>query len=113
MRREIEIWGLITIALVILALTVGLASAQDRGAWFKSLKSPENGASCCDVSDCLQTDARWQGGGWLAVHPSGRVVPVPPEVVLKKPMSIDGEAYACWLGSSTVMRCFVPPSPGS
>jgi hypothetical protein len=99
-------------AVVGVCFMAGYAGAQDRGAWFKSLKNPTNGASCCDVADCLQTEARWQGG-WFATHPSGRVVAVPPDVVLKKPMSIDGEAYACWLGSSTTMRCFVPPSPGS
>jgi hypothetical protein len=115
MGRGGWIWAWLTIAAVAVAITLGLTGpspAQDRGAWFKSLKAP-NGASCCDISDCMQTEAQWQGGGWFATHPSGRKVPVPPEVVLKRPMSIDGEAYACWLGASTALRCFVPPSPGS
>jgi hypothetical protein len=50
--------------------------------WFRELRSPDGSISCCDVADCLRTEAqiseyRWQArapdGTWLLV-PSGRVI---------------------------------------
>lgn len=102
--------GMAAVALVLMAWP---APAQDRGAWFKSLRMPGSGVSCCDISDCKQTDAQWQAGGWWAVSRyHKKLVPIPPAKVLQKPMSIDGEAYLCE-GQAGTIFCFVPPSPGS
>lgn len=112
MEAQRIIVGLATVATLLVLVT--LASAQDRKAWFKSLRMPGSGISCCDVSDCKQTDAVWQGGGWWArSNVSGKVVAIPPAKVLQLPHSIDGEAYLCEGPASATIFCFIPPSPGS
>jgi len=106
----------------------------ERAAWFKSLKRPSNGLSCCDVSDCRATEAEWRDGQWWAVVPRLRGPkwePVPPRVVLPT-KSIDERAYLCseadvaahetcssYSGCQDVpeavgrILCFVPPFQGS
>ncbi len=83
------------------------AQAEERRAWFKSLKQPDTGYSCCDISDCRRTDANWRQGQWWAVV-SGEWTPIPPEKELDK-RSIDGDAYVC---SSPTRRiyCFIKPT---
>lgn len=113
---------LAAIALAVIAWAIGTAHAQDRGAWFKSLKQPDTGVSCCDVSDCRRTNARWEGEGWQAVV-NGEWRTIPANKVLQKPHSIDGDAYVCngpeWHdddggGSSPgLIFCFIPPDMGS
>lgn len=95
------------------------SSDPQRREWFKSLKTnPQpNGrrVSCCDVADGFRVDAIQQGSQWF-IKWGGQVYPVPPEVVIKDPPSIDGEAYAFFLPSpaknGSLIRCFVPPVPG-
>lgn len=83
----------------------------DRGAWFKSLKQPTNGLSCCDISDCRRTEADWRDGQWWAVV-SGKWTPIPPErEVVDKP-SIDGNAYVC-ATPGRFIYCFVKPDFGT
>lgn len=114
--RGWSIWALITIGVVIICVTCSLAGAQDRGAWFKSLKQPGTGVSCCDVSDCKRTDARWQAGSWWAVQVmgpgKGQLISVPREREVRNVPTIDGEAYLCQSATGRIY-CFVPPSPGS
>lgn len=44
----------------------------DRGAWFKSLKQPDTGYGCCDISDCHVTDeAEFRDGEWWARRSTG------------------------------------------
>lgn len=116
-------------AVVMLCLPAG-AQEQDRGAWFQSLKQPGSNLSCCDISDCRQTKAEWREGQWFAMVEE-KWMPVPPERVLLKPHSIDGEAYVCNtasrpagedyspgigivpVGPSTAsILCFIPPTMG-
>lgn len=103
---------LLILLLVFLSAT---AKAEDRGSWFKSLKQPVTGASCCDISDCRQTKAEavtvlnangTKSDQWWA-DVEGQWTPIPPEKVLKK-TSIDGEAYVC-SGYGRKIFCFVPP----
>jgi len=116
--RQHLAWQTATVLIAILGIaSVGLifmawpAPAQDRGAWFKSLRL--NGVSCCDISDCRQTEATWRDGGWWAYSPHKKaMISVPEAKVLHSPMSIDGEAYLCE-GLAGTIYCFVPPSPGS
>jgi hypothetical protein len=121
-------WKATVIGLIALAMTlalVGPSRSQDRGKWFRSLERP-GGGSCCDISDCRKTSAEWRGGKagqWFAAV-NGRIRPIPPEIVLRDPPSIDGDAYVC-AGRDIVddenptditlgrLFCFIPPSPGS
>jgi hypothetical protein len=86
------------------------ADAQDRASWFKSLKQPGTGVSCCDISDCKRAEADWRDGQWHAVV-NGEWTPIPPEKELDKE-SIDGDAYVC---SSPTRRiyCFIKPDFGT
>lgn len=107
--------------ILIALLTAGAAAAaENRGQWFKSLLRPGTGISCCDISDCRKTDARWQDDGWWAVV-LGKWRPIPPESVLTAPRTLDGEAYVC-AGDvqdfeahrlDVHVYCFVPPDMGS
>lgn len=94
----------------ILATMIVQANAEDRGAWFKSLKQPDTGISCCDISDCKRTDASWRAGIWHATAGDGTEVEIPPAKIVDIE-SIDGEAYVCLSPFKTVY-CFIKPNPG-
>jgi len=98
---------LVPVALIVLVFP---ADAQDRGSWFKSLKQPGSGFSCCDISDCKRTEADWRGGQWWAVV-SGEWTPIPRDKELDK-QSIDGDAYVCSSPNRRIY-CFVRPDIGS
>ncbi len=89
---------------------VASAGAEDRGAWFKSLRMPNTGFSCCDISDCRRTDANWRDGQWWAVV-DGAWTPIPPSRELDK-QSIDGDAYVC-ASPTRRIYCFVKPNLAS
>ena len=82
----------------------------ERGAWFKSLRQPGTGYSCCDISDCRRTEADWRDGQWWA-RVAGEWTPIPSDKELEK-QSIDGDAYVC---SSPTRRiyCFIKPDFGT
>ncbi len=98
------------LAPAVLIASVATANAQDRSSWFKSLKQPGTGISCCDISDCRRAEADWRDGQWHAVV-EGEWTPIPPEKELDKE-SIDGDAYVC---SSPTRRiyCFIKPDFGT
>jgi hypothetical protein len=130
--------GAAAIALCLAASSVD-AGAIDRKSWFESLTVPGTSTGCCSVADCHRTKARVDPHGhWWALltaewWPSPKWVAVPPERVLTRPRSLDGEAYVCQtegsLGGTTLgpingetylaapvdpsVRCFVPPDLGS
>lgn len=83
------------------------ALQEERATWFRSLKQPNTGMSCCDVSDCRRTDADYRGGQWWAVV-ENNWTPIPQEKQLDK-LSIDGDAYVC-SGPRGTIYCFIPPS---
>ena len=93
-----------------LLASLATAQGQDRASWFKSLKQPGTGVSCCDISDCKRAEADWRDGQWHAVV-NGEWTPIPPEKELDKE-SIDGDAYVC---SSPTRRiyCFIKPDFGT
>jgi hypothetical protein len=103
-HRNFLLTGLVsTVALAVAAS----AHAQERGAWFKSLRQPKTGYSCCDISDCRRADADWRNGQWWAVV-DGAWTPIPPEKELEK-RSIDGDAYVC-ASPTRRIYCFVKPN---
>lgn len=113
-------WGVYVAVIAFAAGTAWLywhpAQADERGDWFRSLKQPDTGVSCCDISDCRRTQARWADGKWIAIvrgHP--RVVP--QSKIVRSTPTIDGEAYICaGEGGPAEMApiyCFVPPGADS
>lgn len=115
-------WVIVTSALIgTLAFTVSTCHAHDAAAmtdqkrndWFTSLKTP-NGSSCCNLTDCKQSEARQLPDQSWEAKIGDKWWPIPPEKVLKNPKSIDGEAYLCHSNylASPIIYCFVPPIPG-
>jgi hypothetical protein len=107
--------------LVFMLCVVTTAHAQDqsRADWFKSLIQPGTKFSCCDISDCRRTEAKWQRGQWWA-EVKGTWRPIPATAVVSHPTSIDGDAYVCAsniddlrLRMEPAIYCFVPPHLGS
>ena len=81
-------------------------ATADQDQWMKSLIRPDTGTSCCNLNDCNPTDAEWRDGQWWAVY-KGQWRAIPPEKVLSKPLSLDGEAWLCAMDRTVF--CFVPP----
>lgn len=85
---------------------------KSRAEWFRSLKQPGTGISCCDESDCKRTRADWTGTGWIALAPDGTVVDIPPDKIIHDKQHPAGSAVMCWLPGSRTVLCFVPPAAG-
>jgi hypothetical protein len=95
--------------MVALALAVQIASlafgvyARDHGQyedvpphirdWFKALKNPQDGRSCCNESDCARTEARTHGNEWEARTPDGLWIAVPPDTIVRGQGNPTGEAH--------------------
>jgi hypothetical protein len=95
---------------LLFATVAGAANEGERGAWFKSLKQPGTGLSCCDIADCTRTEAVWRDGQWWAVV-RGQWTPIPRRREVHT-RSIDGEAYICTSQKRlpASIYCFVPPN---
>jgi hypothetical protein len=90
--------------------------------WYKDLKQPGTGYSCCNGNisgpngvviegDCRPTRAfLTEEGTWKALI-NGRWTPVPPRVVLQK-LAPDGNSHIC-AGKSGMIYCFIGGSPKS
>jgi hypothetical protein len=76
--------------------------------WFRSLRQPGTGISCCSMADCRMTDYRVVGEGYEALI-DGTWRTVPPERVLDHTDNPTGRAVVCYLPSKGVL-CFVRPS---
>jgi hypothetical protein len=78
-----------------------VANSEDRGAWFKSLRQPGTGMSCCDIADCHKTVADWRGGQWWAIV-QGAWTPIPPGKELKSSRSTVRPTFvAAWRARSS------------
>ena len=104
LHRSFLLAGFVSLVSVTVAASAG---AEDRGAWFKSLRQPITGNSCCDISDCRRAEADWRDGQWWVVV-DGAWTPIPPEKELNK-RSIDGDAYVC-ASPTRRIYCFVMPN---
>lgn len=83
--------------------------------WYKNLKQPGTGYSCCDGDathgDCRPTRAyKTSDGTWRALV-DGHWQPVPPSVVLKT-LAPDGNSHVC-AGKSGMIYCFIGGVPKS
>ena len=109
--------------IILLSLLLGgtAALARDYGQyehvppeirrWFRDLRSPDGGEFCCDVSDCLRTEAHLSDNHWQARAPDGRWIDIPPSRVITDRGNPVGEPILCatWaLGGLWHVRCFVP-----
>jgi hypothetical protein len=112
----------LTLAAQITGLTPGV-HARDYGQyndvpqhirdWFKGLKNPRNGGSCCDQSDCARTEARTHGNAWEARAPNGAWLSIPDDRVVFNHGNPTGEPILCAIEDEEGWRvyCFVP-GPG-
>lgn len=104
--------GAFTLSLAALAGLRG-ASAHpgddDLARWYRSLRVPGTGGSCCDMVHCHQTDARLVDDRWeIPIEREDGVIvatPVPPEAVLRRENAA-GYPVVCIIGGKIV--CFVP-----
>lgn len=83
--------------------------------WFRSLHSPQNGWSCCDMGDCRTVRVRNNNGkieAWIDQRDfklaPDKWVSVPDDAIIRGKENPMGEAVACWWGGR--IRCFVPGS---
>jgi hypothetical protein len=76
--------------------------------FFRSLRSPTYGFSCCDVSDCRRLPSR-QVGSTYQVLISGSWVEVPNDVIIRGRENPVGEAVTCYLPHFGIV-CFLPGS---
>ena len=112
--RHVAIGGAILFALAIIIGAFPAKADESRAAWFKSLKQPDTGYSCCDLSDCRVTEgAEWRQDGWWAPV-FGTMTKMPPNKTLWRKVSPDGGAVICHGGmpETPVIFCFVPPAMG-
>lgn len=76
--------------------------------WFRSLRQPGTGISCCSMADCRTTEYRVIANGYEALI-DGTWRTVPPDRVLDHTDNPTGRAVVCYLPSKGVL-CFVRPS---
>jgi hypothetical protein len=108
---------------IILTLFVasGIAVVRDNGQyghvapeirqWFRELLTPDGAVVCCDLSDCLPTEAYISADKWQARAPDGRWVTVPSGRVVTHRGNPIGEPILCAIPAgdgSYVVLCFVP-----
>jgi hypothetical protein len=74
--------------------------------WYRSLKAPDIGGSCCSIADCRPVEARQMGNHWEVLTETGWQ-PVLPQRVLHQE-NLDGRPIACQVLGE--IRCFVPPA---
>jgi hypothetical protein len=77
------------------------------GTWYRSLKVPGTGQSCCNVTDCRPVDAAWIEGDHWRARIRDEVIDIPANRVLSRE-NPDGRAILC--RSTWEVLCFVPPS---
>jgi hypothetical protein len=106
----------------LLAATTVLAAPPPGGnpdpamaAWYRSLRSPISGVSCCSVADCRNTAIRPEADGsisaWIGQEQFGPDAPdewrtIPPEARLNRDDNPTGHAVVCFVAGS--IHCFVP-----
>lgn len=104
------------IALRACALAPAFAHAGDdsEAAWYRDLKRPDTGGSCCShggqSGDCDVTEYRIKDGVYIALAPTGEWVEVPRERILERTPNPTGRAVLCYNKSLGGVLCFVRES---
>lgn len=99
-------------ALAAAALSAGAFAAPPPDAdmslapWFRGLRQPGTGMSCCSIADCRRVDYEITPDGYV-VRLNGMSMPVPPERVLHRMSNPTGRGVACYTPDMGIM-CFVP-----
>ena len=73
--------------------------------WFRDLREPDTGRSCCSISDCRPTEARTRGDHYEVLI-EGQWLAVPPDKVLNRSDNPTGRPIVCWTRTLGIM-CFV------
>ena len=85
--------------------------------WFRSLRQPKSGLSCCDIADCRRVKYRVVNGHFQAFiggefarwqNPPNAWVDVPETSVFYQHDNPTGEGIACWSGNAII--CFIEGS---
>lgn len=87
-----------------------------RPAWthdpYSSWTIPGQGKSCCNLTDCAVTRAKFEKGAWWAFVNSKRMwVKVPDERIVNYKTD-DSEAHLCYGETLGEVYCFRPPKLG-
>ena len=105
MRLRYILLGLTLIAAAALAHEHG-----EHAEWYRALRVPDTGTSCCNNRDCIPTDFRLHDG--IYEIPVGFVwIRVPPGAVIKDRGNPVGRAVVCRHGET--IFCFVPLFEGT
>jgi hypothetical protein len=107
-------------ALILAAPAAGQYGDGPTADWFRSLKVPGSGVSCCDQADCRPARADWRDGAWwVESRITGELVRIPADRVLETP-SIFASGVLCEIDKgpgppelpSLFIYCFAPPAIG-
>jgi hypothetical protein len=74
------------------------------GIWYRSLKVPGTGQSCCNVSDCRPVDAAWIEGDHWRARVGDEVIDIPASRVLNRE-NPDGLWHPLPLGLGSALLC--------
>ena len=73
--------------------------------WFRGLRVPGTGTSCCSIADCRPAESRVVDGHY-EVFIQGKWLPVPPALILERTDNPTGQAVVCWTPTAGIL-CFV------
>ncbi|MBV8913052.1 MAG: hypothetical protein JOZ05_08455, partial [Acetobacteraceae bacterium] len=73
--------------------------------WFRGLRVPGTGTSCCSIADCRPAESRIVGDHY-EVFIDGKWLRVPPELILERADNPTGRAVVCWTPTAGIL-CFV------
>lgn len=87
--------------------------AEHHDDFYKNLKQPDNGYSCCNAMTATEGDCRpvrWYPGydGLFYAFINGRWKPVPPNKVVTTTESPDGYGHVCANRYTDDIYCFIP-----
>lgn len=114
MTLRLWIAGILALAGIVWAVGSARGQEQSRADWFKGLRQPDTGYSCCDISDCkvLQAgDVDWADGGWKA-NVDGEWTTIPDNKILNDKMHPEGLGVVC-ASPARRIYCFIRPGMGS
>ncbi len=86
---------------------VGSDASSSVSKWYRSLRQPVTGISCCSEADCRATPARQRpDGSWQAMLGS-EWIDIPPNLIIEDEQHPGGQAVLC--SSGATLFCFTRP----